>query len=280
MKNHNLSKKEKYTDYICIQYDIKKILCKKKVIVIFPCLLIIFVLLIHLTQSNKDHKSLIDKYNKYTGNGVCIAIIDSGINKKNASTVSKNINFTELDNEYDQNGHGTYMYKIIHGNMGIAKNAKIYMLKVADKDCKASSRNIVNAVNWCIDNDVQIISMSLSTSKNSTQLHDAIIKAYKKGIRIFASVANDSCFQSYPASYNEVIGVYSWRKKDSYNSYDYLYCPINEFYIDSNNKINGNSPATAFMAGLASHLLEKGHSNRKAISKNELVKELKLYLNE
>ncbi len=238
VKNLNISKNEKNIDYKSIHHNNESMFFKKRLKVVICSLIIVslFILWIFMRYSNKnDHKSLIDKYDKYSGKGVCIAIIDSGISKKNASTVDKNINFTTLDNEYDQNGHGTYMYKIIHGDIGIAKNAKIYILKVTDKDCKASNSNIVNAVNWCTDNDVQIISMSLSTSKNNAEIHNAIIRAFKKGIHIFASVANDSCFQSYPASYNEVIGVYSWRKKDSFDRLNYLYCPVNEFYIYYNN---------------------------------------------
>ena len=62
-----------------------------------------------------------------------------------------------------------------------------------------------------MENDVDIIHMSLGTLHNSQILRNAIQEAYNAGIVLVASAGNNgesnNCSTMYPASYKEVLSV-------------------------------------------------------------------------
>lgn len=87
------------------------------------------------------------------------------------------------------------------------------MIKVIPNDGQTNISDLTKAIKWCENNKINIISISLSTTNDDNNMHKEIKKATNMGIHIFAAVANDSFFTSYPAAYKEVIGVYSWKKK-------------------------------------------------------------------
>ncbi|MED3514508.1 S8 family serine peptidase [Bacillus subtilis] len=163
-----------------------------------------------ISQQFKDIQKIKNKY-KLDGEGVSIAILDSGISTKmNFLPIEESVSFVNEPNTTvnDLNGHGTYNTGIINA---IAPKAKLYIVKVLNKELKGNYTNITKGIEWSIKNDVDIISMSLGGDSYSKELHAAIKKAYNKGIILTSSVGNKGISNldtvSYPAKFNEVIGV-------------------------------------------------------------------------
>ena len=68
--------------------------------------------------------------------------------------------------------------------------------------------DVNEAIQWAIDNDMDVISMSLGSSYDSTSQHALCDAACGKGIVLVASAGNDyGGAVSYPAAYDSVIAV-------------------------------------------------------------------------
>jgi len=151
-------------------------------------------------------------------NDIKIALIDSGVSYSDDIPVIDSIKLVDDGNESilfsDASGHGTAMAGIIaaqdndDGITGINPYADIYSAQVLDSDNRGTLSAILEAINWAVANEVDIINMSFGTSTDSELLHNAIRDAYNAGILIVASAGNsaDSAVK-YPAAYDEVIAV-------------------------------------------------------------------------
>lgn len=163
----------------------------------------------------------------FTGKNVKIAVIDSGCDTTHKD-LQKNIiggrNFTIEDNKNinkykDYNGHGTHVCGTIaasnnnYGLIGVAPDAQLLILKALDKNGSGTMKGIIDAINFAINENVDIISMSLGTSTDIPQLHQAIKKAVDSNILVVCAAGNEGDSSgstdefSYPAGYNEVISV-------------------------------------------------------------------------
>ncbi|ANU10085.1 alkaline serine protease [Planococcus antarcticus DSM 14505] len=156
----------------------------------------------------------------YTGKGVKIAIIDSGINSKHpdlkvAGGVSKVANSSAFT---DGNGHGTHVAGVIGaqnnsiGIVGVAPDSQLYSVKVLSANGIGTLEGVVAGIQWAIDQKVDIINMSLTTVNNDQTLRDITKKAYEAGILIVAASGNEreSGLYSdvlYPARFPSVIAV-------------------------------------------------------------------------
>lgn len=154
----------------------------------------------------------------YTGKGVKIAIIDSGIDPHSDLNIAGGISMIEEEGENnyrDIDGHGTHIAGIIAGKLdgkgvaGLAYDSEIYAVRVMNNEGKVYVKDVVEGIEWAINNGIDIINLSLATSQNSTTLEQAIKKAYNQGILIVAGVGNSGSNSSvaYPAMYDEVIAV-------------------------------------------------------------------------
>lgn len=210
---------------------------------------------------------------------VNIAIIDSGIEKSYLRNCADYVDFTKDEIKYDQTGHGTKMYEIIHSTKyGIAPYANISILKVTSSAGETDISNVVRAVKWCEKNDINIISFSMATSNDNKALHKELNNAHKSGIHIFSAVSNTSCYISYPAAYDEVIGIYSGNKQSFYDEQHYFFVSLDKYAIDET--ISGNSPATAFCAAAASYYLSNSNDKNKKISNDTLMHKIQGVLQE
>ncbi|MBQ0141047.1 MAG: S8 family serine peptidase [Kurthia sp.] len=177
----------------------------------------------------------------YTGKGVKIAIIDTGVNAISAlPNIKKRVSFVEdapytaineadnRDRGYSNQGHGTSVASIIASNQsghsavqGIAPNAELYALKYADGTKSGVASSIVKAINWSIENQMDIINISSGLTTDVKALHQAVKAAHAKGIFIVASAGNDGQFKKtrFPARYAEVISVGSVNKYGDLSSF-------------------------------------------------------------
>ncbi len=111
-----------------------------------------------------------------------------------------------------QFGHGTMVAGLVRL---VAPGARIMPLKPFGADGKAKLFHLLEAIYYAVDNGAKVINMSLSLAASSDELHDAIEYASRRGVIVVASVGNSAKdIMSYPAGFQQVIGVASTDLKD------------------------------------------------------------------
>ncbi|PTX58276.1 subtilase family protein [Melghirimyces profundicolus] len=158
------------------------------------------------------------------GRGIKVAVVDTGIANDHPS-IQKNyaggVNIlSPMFTPYDYNGHGTHVAGTIAGRatelnvVGVAPRVRIYAVKAFNRKGSANLSDLLSAINWCIENDMDIVNMSFGMSKVSDSLRQAIQTAHRKGIMLVAAAGNQgiSGTVDYPARYEETIGVTSVSK--------------------------------------------------------------------
>ena len=160
-----------------------------------------------------------------------VAVLDSGLDYDKDLPVSAQKDFLgakELHPLYqDMTGHGTGVASLICARenedriTGIAANVELYIGRIFGYGNDAPVERVVRAVNWAIEEKVDIIHMSFGTEEYSGALEDAIEKAYRSGILIIAAAGNygqapeDESTIEYPAAFDNVIAVGA---TDKYNN--------------------------------------------------------------
>jgi hypothetical protein len=154
----------------------------------------------------------------YKGDGVRVAVLDSGIDdthpdldetldgedKVVAEEVFVDPVYTTEPTD-DGDGHGTHVAGIVAGTgdasngqyMGVAPNAKLLNAKVfnnAPNDGVETASDIIAAVEWAVDNDADVISMSLGaggTPNGESELSQAVDDAVEQGVFVSVASGND-----------------------------------------------------------------------------------------
>ncbi len=135
---------------------------------------------------------------------VKIGVIDSYIPKETLESMNiLNTNYTG-SNSHTSNNHGKVTLKIIQDE---CKNSKIYYASVLNEENTSPIEDVVSAIEWCIDNKVDVICMSFATFTDDELLKSIVEKAISNNIIITASCVNFSNADCYPAMYNGVISV-------------------------------------------------------------------------
>ncbi|MHA1778269.1 MAG: S8 family serine peptidase [Candidatus Heimdallarchaeaceae archaeon] len=152
------------------------------------------------------------------GQGVKVAILDTGIDYTHPDlddVYAGGYDFVDSDADpKDGHGHGTHCAGIVAaedngiGVIGVAPKASIYAVRVLDAQGSGTISDIVAGIDWAIDNNMDIISMSLGSSSGDSSLEAAIDRAYNAGIVVVAASGNDGQEAiSYPARYANAIAV-------------------------------------------------------------------------
>ena len=199
-------------------------------------------------------------WNSYRGEGVKVAVIDTGCMSTHEDfsgtdfTLSKNVysGNTSATSWTDSSGHGTASAATIAaaincaGGSGIAPNVQLIVLKCVDSSNNFNITAINNALQYCIDNKVDIINMSIqgyNVSSNfavsyfedwgefqynttsvgiitPSTFSAKLQKCYENNITVVASAGNfNTNKESYPAANDHVIAVASTGMK-SENRYN------------------------------------------------------------
>ena len=154
--------------------------------------------------------------------GIRIAVIDTGVNY-NHNDLSTNIDqadgkhfFNEgsVDTDVlDDNGHGTHVSGIIgaitnngYGVAGVNWNCIIIPIKAFDADGNAYTSDIIQALNWAMTKEANVINMSFGGSDDD--MSDIINTAALHDIVLVAAAGNSSnSSPNYPAADAPVIAV-------------------------------------------------------------------------
>ena len=154
----------------------------------------------------------------YTGAGIGVAVIDSGItawhddfgasaSNRTGQRVTAFVDFVNgRTQRYDDWGHGTHVAGIIAGNgydsygerAGVAPRANIIALKALDAEGKGKISGIIAALDWAINNraqyNIRVINMSLGAgvfeSYHTDPLTVATKRAVDAGIVVVAAAGN------------------------------------------------------------------------------------------
>jgi serine protease AprX len=175
--------------------------------------------------------ALAEEYD-YTGKGVTVAIIDTGIYPHEDLTNPTNriIAWNDLiDNilfPYDNHGHGTHVAGIIGGNgrasegkyKGVAPEARLVGIKVLDQSGTGKLSDVLLALEWCLRNlatlKIKIVNLSLGTRAQAAYREDPLCRAtsaaWRNGLIVCSTagrVGGDYEFCSNPGINPEIVTV-------------------------------------------------------------------------
>ena len=174
----------------------------------------------------------------YTGYGMRIAVLDSGMNVSQApslKTLRRNdnakvifeLNYVPTEDADDRSGHGTHIASILSGNgdfvindfvertldYGIAPDAQLYNIKVLDETGFGEDEWLIDGFARAIDEAVNIISASLTSitfSSIGDPVEELMYEAGRRGIPVVASAGNKGPTSSSvgaPALWDYVLSV-------------------------------------------------------------------------
>lgn len=218
--------------------------------------------------------------NKYHANGVLgqdvsILIIDTGTEKK-----STNI-------------HGLAVASLISPSheqdfLGIAPQATVTVADVIDPS-SIPIQKVIQAIKQGIDNQVDIICISLGTSDPWGPMQEVITEAYNAGVLVFAAAGNSGeRGYEFPAACQDAIAVASMnssRQPSPFNTRNdavVVFAPGENIRLPTGvhgelQEFSGTSFATPFAAGLAALILSaKRQEDPKAkMTRREMIDTLR-----
>jgi len=151
--------------------------------------------------SGADNVRLMSSSGALMGNGVGIAIVDSGIYAAHVafsdpatglSRIAVSQDFTGEGRTDDPYGHGTHVASAAAGNglvsqgqyIGIAPRATLINLRVLNSQGVGSVSTLLSALNWLMNNatayNIRVVNMSLGMPAVDSYRNDPLCKAVRK----------------------------------------------------------------------------------------------------
>ena len=210
----------------------------------------------------------------YKGSGIKVAVLDTGIRTNHPDLqVAGGYDTTGTGSYNDDNGHGTHVAGTIAaldntvGVLGAAPAAQLYAVKVLNSSGSGSYSNIISGIEWAINNNINVINMSLGGSQGSSALEQACNSAYNAGILVVAAAGNEGTSSGssecigYPARYASVMAVGSITSSNVRSSFSStgstleIMAPGSDIYSTTYNgsygTMSGTSMACPHVAGVA-----------------------------
>lgn len=162
-------------------------------------------------QMNKARNTIKAFDTKYTGKGVTVASLDTGIAPiedfiKPQERIAAFIDFiNHRQKPYDDNGHGTHTCGIAAGSgysskgkyRGVAPEADIISLKTLDSHGRGNASDVLAGMQWVADNmekyNIRVVNLSIGTLVSD--IHDPLVTAsealWDKGIVVVTAAGNN-----------------------------------------------------------------------------------------
>eukprot|EP00913_Durusdinium_trenchii_P035334 g33064.t1 len=164
---------------------------------------------------------------KYSGRGISVAVLDTGIDEEHPDFSGRNVtgkSFINGQDVDDKNGHGTHCTGTACGpespgsvrRYGAAYNSSIFIGKVLSNSGSGSFGGILAGIDWAVTNECQVISMSLGASVRppSPAFEAAGERALQAGSLIVAAAGNNADraagnfgFVGIPANSRSIMAV-------------------------------------------------------------------------
>jgi thermitase len=218
-----------------------------------------------------------DLQTRSVGPEVLVAVLDTGIDGRHedlVGKVTKSVNFTTSATASDVIGHGTHIAGIIAatanngiGIAGLAPNARLLNVKVADDEGTVWASSVARGIIWAVNKGAKIINLSLAIPTPTPALEEAVNYAWNKGVVIIAAAGNTgTTVPTYPASCPNVIAVAATDINDSlwdksnYGDWVNAYVPGVEIFStlpgNSYGYKSGTSIATAYTTAVAALMFD------------------------
>jgi subtilisin family serine protease len=166
---------------------------------------------------------------EYTGKGVIVAVVDSGVNPLDPRMVGRKVqgwsvamkatNHAALSADFhDDNGHGTEMTAAI---LRMAPEAEVMAVRIMDRNLRTSADLMAAGIETAYRAGAHVISLSLGTPNmgKALLLRDACALAVENGSVVLAA-AHPKGDRAYPADLPETVGVATHPD-----------CPLEKFYF-------------------------------------------------
>src|SRR5690242_17502019 len=162
-----------------------------------------------------------------TGEGVTVAVIDSGVDRANRA-LGKVLGGGDLldptgDGRLDCVGHGTAVASLINGGLrgtfhGLAPKATVLSIRVTEQEevdgatvgRTSGSAGLAIAVRRAVDQGARVINLSLVSYTDDDRVRAAVADAVAHDVVVVAAVGNRAAEGDptpYPAAYDGVLGV-------------------------------------------------------------------------
>jgi len=139
-----------------------------------------------------------------TGDGVRVAVIDTGIDQQHPDLVSQIAAVQDFTGEGpdDLHGHGTHCAGVVAGTgqasggryRGVAPGARIYAAKVLGTNGEGMMSDVMAGIEWAVAQNVQVISLSLGgfgPCDGSDALCQTCEAAVRAGVTVCVAAGNE-----------------------------------------------------------------------------------------
>src|SRR5262245_916933 len=171
-----------------------------------------------------------------TGQGVGVAIVDTGLDLGNADLNVSPSCFTAFSSCSDGDGHGTHVGGIVAAKnnsqdvVGVAPNATLYAVKVLDNNGFGSDSTVMAGLDWVAENanslnpPIQVANLSLGRTGtlDDNPLYRQAVQTLTQtlGVTVVVAAGNDETLEvadNVPATYPEVLAIASSTAKNGTN---------------------------------------------------------------
>lgn len=142
-----------------------------------------------------------------SGSGIKGCIVDTGVDPNHEQLNDRPIPFYDAINgrtaPYDDHGHGTHVASIAFGDgtggpgaerhRGVAPGVAVHAAKVLDAAGSGPESGVIAGIEWCVQQGVHLISMSLGTaaaSDGNDALSQAVNAAATQGVTVVVAAGN------------------------------------------------------------------------------------------
>lgn len=153
----------------------------------------------------------------YRGQGIKVAVIDSGCAGRHpdlAARVAGGVDLVDGDEpeqwSVDVIGHGTHCAGVIassddaRGILGIVPEAEVHVCKVFPG---GRYSGIIEALNYCVQQDIDVVNLSMGSDEPSALLSQAIDQARQAGVACVVAAGNSGGRVQFPGRLPSVLTV-------------------------------------------------------------------------